>query len=315
MLTSEPLFIFGFERSGTTLLSMMVGAHPKIAVPLSPTGLWYRYAARLDEYDGLDDRESITRIVEDLRREERIQMWDEELMVQELIPRTKLSSYASVVEAFHAAYAAKKGKPFWASIDISTLYMMDQANSWFPGAKFLHIVRDGRDVALSHETYKYGLATTTEVADHWAHDLQTNMKMGGMIDPKRYKVIRYEDLVMDPQTTLNEICAFIGVEYSDAMLDYPQMVDKKVPQDRRFLWPTLHEPPKKSNAYRWKNGMSQVKRTVFERRANKMLGQLGYECYQQVPASVGAYLYDFWCYLGEGGRINRLKAVLGIRKD
>ena len=217
----EPLFMFGFERSGTTLLSMMVGAHPQIAVPLSPTGLWYRYGDRLGEYNGLADVESMSRMVEDLRLEQRIQMWDEEFAAQELVSRVSLGSYASVVEAFHAIYAAKKGKPYWASMDISTLYLMDQANGWFPKAKFLQVVRDGRDVALSHETYKYGLSTTTEVADHWARDLHTSMKMGRMIGPKRYKVIHYEKLVTEPEATLKDICVFFGVEYSDQMLNYP----------------------------------------------------------------------------------------------
>ncbi len=313
-MSIEPVFMFGFERSGTTLLSMMVGAHPQIAVPLSPTGLWYRYDDRLDAYNGLADRDSVASMVQDLLQEKRIRMWDVEFTELELLSRIKTASYASVVDAFHALYAEKAGKPFWASIDISTLYLMDQANRWFPGARFLHIVRDGRDVALSHETYKYGLSTTTEVADHWVRDLHANMKMGAMIGPDRYKVICYESLVIHPEETLRNICAFIGVEYSDEMLEYPRMVKKKVPEDRRFLWPDLNKPPKKSNAYRWKTAMSRTKRIVYEWRASQMLTQLGYEVFSPVPRSVAAYFYDIWCYICQGGRLKRLKARLGLGK-
>ncbi len=309
----NPVFMFGFERSGTTLLSMMIGAHREIAVPLSPTGLWYRYDRRLPEYGGLVNAGSVDRLLKDLLLEERIKLWDVDFTESELLPLIEKSSYASVVAAFHQAYAQKKGKSHWASNDISTLYSMDRANAWFPHAKFLHIVRDGRDVALSHETYKYGLSTTTEVADHWVHDLHTNIKMGAMIGPVRYKVVRYEDLVLEPENTLQAICTFIGIEYCDDMLKYPKMVEEKVPEDRRFLWPTLNQPPNRSNAYRWKTMMHTNKRIAFEWRANALLRQLGYEAYEKIPKSIGANFYDFWCYLGQGGRIRRIQEKLKLK--
>ena len=64
MTTIAPFFMFGFERSGTTLLSMIVGAHPDIAVPLSVTGMWFRYGAKLDTYNNLETHEDVERIVD-----------------------------------------------------------------------------------------------------------------------------------------------------------------------------------------------------------------------------------------------------------
>jgi hypothetical protein len=314
MTEVPPLFMFGFERSGTTFLSMLVGAHPEIAVPLSTTGLWYHYAGKIAEYSGLADQDSVERMVQDLLGEKRVQMWDADLIAGDLLPDIRIADYPSVVSAFHKAYAAKQEKPCWANIDIASLYSMDTANDWFPNAKFLHIVRDGRDVALSHVTYRYGLSTTTEVADHWVRDLHTNMKMGRIIGPERYKIIRYEDLVNDTETLLREICEFIGVRYSEEMLAYPQMVESKIPPDRRFLWPALNKPPQAANSYRWKTGMSKVKRNVFESHAIDMLKQLGYETFDSVPTTASAYLYDFWCYIGSGGRIKRLKEKLPFGK-
>ena len=304
----KPLFMFGFERSGTTLLSMMVGAHPQIAVPLSSTGLWYRYKKMIDtRYNSLLDLDSVRSMISDLLQEERIQMWDIEFSESDLLSRINIANYASVVAAFHTVYAEKMGKQYWANIDIKTLYLMDEANQWFPDAKFLHIVRDGRDVALSHQTYKYGLSTITEVADRWRQDLHTNLKMGSILGLDRYKVIRYEDLIIEPTQTLKDICTFIGVKYNDEMLDYPRMVKKKIPKARRFLWPDLTKPPKKSNAFKWKTSMGQTKRIVFERQAHDMLKQFGYDVFCPVPKRVSAYFYEIWCYLCQGGRLKRFR--------
>lgn len=309
-----PLFMFGFERSGTTLLSMMVGAHPDIAVPYSATGLWYRYGRNLEKYDNLKTQNALERIVDDLLAEERIQLWDVRLSRHDILEKLKPGSYPSILTSFHEVYANHCGKSFWANIDIATLYEMDLAYRWFPNARFLHIVRDGRDVALSHETYKYGLSTTLECAEKWRNDLWTNLKMGGMLDKNQYMVVRYEDLVLDSETTLTQICQFFGLPYSPAMLEYPTMVKRKVPKDRRSLWPMLDQPPVKSKVYRWKNEMSKSKRIVFEGAARDMLKHLDYETYASVPKSLLAYLYEFWCFFGKGGRIKRLLNRLGLRK-
>ncbi len=74
-----PFFVFGFERSGNTLLAMMLGAHPNIAVPLSTTGMWLRYAERLNDYARLAATNDMERLVDDLLAEQRIRLWDVQL--------------------------------------------------------------------------------------------------------------------------------------------------------------------------------------------------------------------------------------------
>ena len=308
-----PVFLFGFDRSGTTLLSMMMGAHPRIAVPFSATGLWYRYGNCLDRYGNLATTHDVERLIDDLLREERIHLWDVELPRHELLEDLEPGSYASVVARFHRLYARHMGKDRWGNSDIATLDNMDKAHHWFPNALFVHIVRDGRDVALSHETYPYGASNIAECASWWTHRLLVNLKMGAILGPRRYLVVRYEDLVLKSEDTLRRLCSFMGVAYSPEMLEYPRMVGEKVPSSRRWLWPTLDKPPVESNAYRWKTQMSRTKRIVFERTAGAMLAELGYEAYAKIPQRPAAYLLELWYFLGRGGRFRRLTARLGKR--
>ena len=312
--TSPPIFLFGFERSGTTLLSMMVGAHPRIAMPFSTTELWYRYGALLDRYNGLDAARDVERIVDDLLQEERICLWDVTLVRDEVLNGLAPGSYPNVIARFHTLYAQHTGKDRWGNIAISTLNNMDMANVWFPNARFIHIVRDGRDVALSHETYPYGSSNVGECANAWVHQLRVNLKMGAILGPNRYLVVRYEDLILESEPTLRRMCEFMGVAYSSAMLEYPSMVEKKVPENRRWLWPVLNKPPAKSNVYRWKTKLSTTKRIVFERAAGGMLAEFGYEVYARVPKRMRAYLLELWYFLDRGGRFKRFLTQVGVKR-
>src|SRR3546814_15664866 len=72
----RPTFLFGMERSGTTLLSMMVGSHPQIAVPLATTGMWIDFGRRLASYGHLEREEDLVRLVDDVLAHERVKLWD-----------------------------------------------------------------------------------------------------------------------------------------------------------------------------------------------------------------------------------------------
>lgn len=301
-----PIFMFGFERSGTTLLSMVVGSHPNIAVPLSVTGLWYRYASILDSYNQLLEFQDAKHLVQDLLGEERIKLWDADLHDRDILRNLDGWQYPKVVEQFHRSYARDKRKPRWGNIDIATIDNMDLANQWFPDARFLHIVRDCRDVALSHESYKYGASNALECAQNWDFLVSLNRKMGSMIDVDRYMVVRYEDLVLHSEPTLKRICDFIGEAYSDEMLSYPKMVETKIPKDKRSLWPALNKPLQQSKAFGWKTEMRGYKRSVIEDVTGQLLHDLGYETYETIPRSLAYYVFELWCFLGRGHRLKRL---------
>lgn len=304
--------MFGFERSGTTLLSMITGAHPDLAVPLSVTGLWFVYGNKLGGYNHLGSAADIEKLIDDLLQEERIRLWDVEFTREEVLANLAGSSYGDVVGAFHRTYAQRKGKPCWGNLDIATLDNMEKVNRWFPDARFIHIVRDGRDVSLSHETMPYGASNTLECAQKWRERLYTNLKMGELLGDERYFVLRYEDLVLDPENSLRRMCEFMGLDYSQGMLEYPDMVGQKVPEDKKWLWPALDKPLQSSKCFGWKTKMDTKRRLVFEDEAGAMLKRLGYEVNGTASKNFLAHCYELWCFMGRGGRFRRLKKRFGF---
>lgn len=313
-MPSSGIFLFGMERSGTTLLSMLVGAHPEIAVPLATAGLWYAFDERQPDYGHLATEGDLQRIVTDICAHERIRRWDEPISPQDVLPFCRVGDYASVIAAFHTAYARKKGKSRWANIDIATLDRLHRTNELFPEAKFIHIYRDARDVALSTQTMPYRSGNLAECAHAWTRRLTMNFRMGRVLGAERYLAIAYEDLVNTPETILTRLCSFLGVGYSPRMLAYAEDAAAKVPADRRWLWPNLDGSLDRSATQRWKSGMSAAKRIVVERYAAPLLRELGYETYAHLPRSVGAEILDVAYFLDRGQRSRRLLKALGIRR-
>jgi hypothetical protein len=308
------IFLFGMERSGTTLLSLIVGQHPDIAVPLATTGLWYNVASRLERYNSLRTEADLRHLVADVVAHDRIQRWDCTLTTDDVMPYCRLADYASVVAAFHQAYATKKGKALWANIDIATLDRLHLANEWFPEARFVHVYRDARDVALSNQTMPYGAGNLAECADAWSRRLTMNLRLGRVLGPDRYMAIAYEDLVNRPREVLARLCPFLGVPFSEAMLAYEEAVEAKVPADRRWLWPNLAGPLDHSATQRWRRSMSTNKRVVVERYAGRLLAELDYETFDRPPRRLGAELLDLAYFLDRGGRSKRFLRKLGFRR-
>lgn len=307
--------MFGMERSGTTLLTMMVGAHPQIVMPLSVTGMWFDFADRLGrDYGGLASASDCDRMVTDVINHPRIRLWETPLDFARIRSATRLEDYPSLVAAVYQECANQHDKPYWASMDIGTLRRMHTVHDWFPDARFLHIVRDGRDVALSHQTMPFGAGNIAECAAAWDRRISTNMRMGEMLSPDQYMILHFEDLIQEPEKNLRSVCEFIGVGYSPEMLCYAETVEERVPSNKLWLWPALKSAPKQEKVGRWKKEMSKAQRIVFERTAGDLLHELGYETLDPKTSSLSAHGLELLYFLDQGGRTNRLLRKLGIRR-
>lgn len=300
-----PTFLFGFERSGTTLLTMMAGAHPRLSCPLSVTGTWWDFADRLDEFDGLESSAGITRMVATVAAHERLKLWNVEFDEAAIVEAIRPGRYDDLVDAFHTAAARAEGKEAWVNMDIGTLFRLEDVARLFPTARFVQIVRDGRDVALSFKGYRFGGLNAMEVADRWSRATVAADRIGNALGPERYLRIRYEDLIALSEQTLDRLCDFAGESYDPAMLDYAGDVSRKVPDATRDLWPVLDRPPQTDKIERWKREMKASERYVIEETAGEALDRFGY-ARGGAGFSAGGELHGAWCYLTRGARLKRL---------
>lgn len=287
---TAPFFIVGFQRSGTTLLRLMLDNHPELAVPLDTVGLWARYEERVPAYGPLEDEAAARRLITDLLGEERIRLWEVPLTLETVLARRRRGGYPGIVEAFHLAYAAHHGKRAWGDKDPGNMERIDQLNRWFPDCRIIHIIRDGRDACLSQTKQDFGFDDLFECAVAWREQVEWVRRIGTILGAARYAELRYEDLVATPEAELRRLCDFLGVSWQPAMLEYHRDVKRSVPDSKRHIWPMLDKPPQKDNAGRWKKELTQGERIGFEKRAWSMLSAMGYEVFPTVPT--GGYLAE-----------------------
>jgi hypothetical protein len=305
----EPVFIVGFQRSGTTLLRLMLNAHPQIAIPHDSAELWPTYArVACTKYRGLREVDDVRRMIDDLLAEPRIRAWGTTLPRESLLADPLPSSFPEVMARFHTVYARAQGKVRWGDKNTGTLVELDRLNSEFRHCKIIHLVRDGRDCAQSHRSkhYLYGYENVLRVALEWREQVTLCHKMGAMLPRERFFELRYEDLLADPTAALSRLCLFLNLPFSPLMLEYHRHVEEHVPRDRRSLWPLLDRPPVTSNAFKWKSDMSPGDRAVFERTAGDLLRTFGYETSE--AATHQGRLLELW-YLVHSRLAWRMHAI------
>ena len=271
-----PLLLLGVRRSGTTLLRVMLDRHSELAVPDESyfvPQLADRHLRRVDPDEFVDD----------LRRLNTLAEWDVPLNKV----RVRLSPampIGAAIATVYAVYAEEQGKRRWG--DKTPMYMQNLRllEKLFPDALFVHLIRDGRDAALSFLELPAGLVTETwmhprtpaEFACQWRTEVAAARRLGQRIG-SRYLEVRYEELVGDVEGVLRRICDFAWLGYEPAMADYAGNVDVSAkPHQQR-----LREPPTKG-VRDWRKQMSPADVSAFEHVAGDLLRKLGYKTSQDV---------------------------------
>jgi hypothetical protein len=288
-------FIVGVNRSGTTLLRMMLDSHPSLTIP--PETHFVPELIRLARRDNTT-RKRLVRAATAHPRWGDFGLSEDELL--ERLQRTRPLTPAAAIRAFYDLYAEKEGKPRWGDKTPRYMRAMPRIERALPEARFVHLIRDGRDVALSQaERAVEGEAPTiTEVAERWQRRIATAREHSAELDS--YLEVRYEDLVADPPEALRGICGFIELDYDEAMLDYHHRAAARLTEmdrdlgngdggpvrtgDERLAGHAMTtEPPSTERAGRWRSQMPAEDVAEFERVAGSLLAELGYEVSASQP--------------------------------
>jgi hypothetical protein len=281
--------VVGVGRSGTTLLRLMLDAHPELCMPgetgfLLPVFDAFRAGVQLDAARFADVVTSF-------------HTWPDLAMdpatFTAAVHRLDPFSVSAGTREFYRRYAAARGKARWG--DKTPVYgqFVPELLGVLPEAHVVHIIRDGRDVALSlRATWFAPAEDMTSLARHWAGQIRTTRRQ---VEGRHcYTEVRYEDLLVEPANTLRRICTAIDLDYDPAMLTYHRQAVSRLSELRDRLLPdgvTLisrqrrlanHRftsmPPDPARAGRWRAEMSSAEQDAFAAEAGDLLGDLGYDC-------------------------------------
>ena len=296
---TRPVFILGASRSGTTMLRLMLNAHPSVAVPgeqnyfdalPTPVPDWRapgwsprRYEAFVDAYldrklatlPGLD-RAAIRSVI--LAPDQ---------------PRTLRAPYQLTLDA----WAHGQGKPRWGEKTPNNFFYVDLIYEMFPEARFLHIVRDPRAVVYSMNRFARCGDDTVLNAANWREFIDRGARLLESSVPADQRLtITYEALTADPTGHAKTICAFLGEPFLPAMLDFYKTADTYMHPVYRTIGgdKTVTRPVTDRSARpKWVEGLTTDQVAIVESVCAEGMRRYGYEP-TGARASLGARLDQTW---------------------
>lgn len=235
------VFLCGSLRSGTSLIGLMLNEHPQINNPGELDFLFDQIT-----HDG---QTPDIHIYHERLKTDRI-FQDNNLIIDDTL------SYRALIQSFTQQLSRPDS-----TLMVNIHRCFDRIPYVLPDAKYIHLIRDPRDVARS----SIGMGWAGNVyygVDQWIdseHDWQQLQKK---ILPEQYLQIRYEDLILSPAEVLAEICAFVGLDYSDNMLNYDQN--------------STYSKPDPSLVAQWKKKLSPRQIQHVESRVEPLMQEHGY---------------------------------------
>jgi hypothetical protein len=268
-------FIVGCGRSGTTLIRVMLDGHTEMAIP-PETMFVAPMAKRRDNYEH-GERFDAAGFAADLVARGWLWRWrGAEREIQAAIAEARPSSFPDAVRQVFRFYAERQGKPRYGDKTPAYVLNIPIISEVLPESRFIHLIRDGRDVATSLLTARFGPDSIPSAAMWWERRVRRGRSAGAALGPDRYMEVRYEELVAGPDSVLREICDFIELGYEPEMLTYHlrQGVGQDVgrPEQHR----NLRRPPT-PGLRDWRRDMAGQDIEVFEALAGGLLSELGYE--------------------------------------
>ncbi|MGH2722666.1 MAG: sulfotransferase family protein [Actinomycetota bacterium] len=294
------LFIVGYGRSGTTLVRAMFDAHPEMAVP-DESYFLLEMSRRAGRYRGPRGLRTEV-LLQDLVGHPWFRRWRvPEGELRAAFAASEPADVADALRTVYALYARLQGKSRYG--DKTPIYVvhLPRLAAFLPEARFLHVVRDGRDVALSMVEQPFGPTTLVGAAVGWRRAVLRARRDGARLGPERYREVRYEDLVQDPVASLRPVCRLLGLPWDEAMLQYHQDADRLlVDEAYRRRHRNLRRPPT-GGLRDWRTQMAPRDLAVIEVLAGGLLSVLGYELSSE-PRGPGVRLEAGWRWADAGVR-------------
>ena len=274
----RPIFLVSSERSGSTLLRVILDSHPRICAP-SPTHLLAAFAPLLHLYGALEEKESVRRLAGDMREVVGGQLgrWRTSPSVDELVEHCRERSFAGLFDALYSVEAERRGKKRYFIKDNGAAQFAFFINAAFPDASFVYLVRDARDVVASWLRSPPHFGGTAHAAEVWAREQEEALLAYSVLRPAgRMHLLHYEDLVNEPEGTLAELCRFLGEEYSPTLLGFHRREEARESAAALDAWRNVSSPIGKERVGAYRRELAERQVRIVESIAAGEMRLLGY---------------------------------------
>lgn len=289
-------FIVGPHRAGTTLLQAMLSSHSALTIP-PETGffdqVWPRRRS-LGPLAGAANQDRVGQFVNgpDCSVSDLGLDW---LTVMRTLTDTR-RGYDDLFVALMALHANRRGKRRAGEKSPRHLFAADEMIRLYPQAKFLCLIRDPRGVVCSERGTSWGSQSVCRVTRRWCRVVDEATRLKSDWPTGRFHIVRYEDLVSQPETTLRAICQFLGESFEPQMLQFHERpaAERGFRVDEVWKENTLCAVDA-SRSEHWRNDLSPAQVRMIEKIAGARLERHGYLATQQAAGMfqmIGAWVGD-----------------------
>jgi len=299
---NSPIFICGHRKSGTTLFLNLLDSHSQLSAFPSDSGFFYKYYPLCDINqfskeekikvlinEIIENPEGIRKDIEDLKKRGFEVGFDIEKFKKDFLERIEKSDYSTksiLIEfnkSFFQNFQHSLNIEHWVEKTTSTEFYAADIFSWFPNAKFIHIIRDPRD---NWASLKSGWKKKYQNLNDSKERLLQSLLDRGMLGFKfakhnleefgkeKYLIIKYEELTKNPKDTLESVAKFLGIKF-----------------DSILLKPTIFGKPWKGNNFdgiefdsisdvnvgRWEERIEKKEAQIIEFHFDTLMEDFGYK--------------------------------------
>lgn len=277
---TSPVFVIGQARSGTTVLGNLVRKYLKIN--FGPESQFFlRLLRDLPRYGSLHSDTNFRALVKDIANERcfELNQFGFTVNVEEVVGNAD-RSYAGAIDYIFRDFAAHNGMVRWGDKTPDYIENLFELDELFPDAQYIHIVRDGRDVALSNFEVFFGANNAVVAALEWQR-LMTNTEAFFSQIGSRHIAVRYEDFMEDPISVFDRLIAFLSID--DASGEIRNRLVDGIPREL-----------KKGNYNKWRRKFTDRQNLDFERVAHLALTRKGYEVLNTATTQLTTLEYVYW---------------------
>ena len=279
-----PVFVVGMNGSGTTMLLDCLGRHPALYAFPRETRLIPYLMARVVSFGDLQVDANFQRLWDQVRELAVFRLTNDGASVP-LPPdwRARARNLAAILDAVFSYFAARAGKSRWCEKTPQHVQHLVALAGQFPSARFIHVIRDGRDCAVSfHRRWRRRPELTVY---RWKKVVAGGRNQGRQLGGARYREIRYEDLTAEPENSLRDLCNFLALPFDPVVLESarPYLADG---DGGRGL---------QRNSGKWQAYFDASTQLQLERIAGRVLAECGYVTSQPAgDAEVPGWKRRYW---------------------
>jgi hypothetical protein len=275
MRSVRPVLLVGCPRSGTTLLSVILHAHPRIAMPPETRFLFpvYRRRNSFGDLTEVKNRRRLARRITG-RGSRFVHLGlDRRAVIREIV--NGAPTVGSAMAIVWREFARSRGKERWGEKRPLYWQQMDWLMRLFPDAQVVHLIRDPRSCVTSLLDVKWWRGGFQSALTTWTLSDRELRHFGERAPQGSYYALRFEDLLTEPRDELTKLCKFLGEDFDEAMLEFAGAASDIVPE--RKVWHSLtHEPLDPTRGERWRERLTPSDVAVIEAVAGDAMKHHGY---------------------------------------